>query len=115
MNLNPLPEILAPLANTPCSGSLISMRLDDPLYQYILHHYNLPEVREYTKELRKLHESGIVERDHDFTTARVCQTKSEMISAVLRYHRCARRGSPAWLRERVRELEAKVVSLGGAL
>lgn len=114
MNLNPLPAILAPLANNAQAGAAITLNLSDPLYQHILYNYNLPEVREYTKELRAFVESGKAERDHDLTTARVCQRKSEMVTAILAYHKKARKGSPADLREQLAQANERIADLQSA-
>lgn len=114
MNLNPLPVILAPLANNAQAGACIELKLADPLYQHILYNYNLPEVREYTRELHRFVTSGQADRDHDLTTARVCQRKSEMVTAVLAYHKKTRKGSPADLREQLAQAQSRIAELEAA-
>jgi hypothetical protein len=112
MSLQALPEILQPLARTPSSGQLISLSLADRRYQTILENYGfLKEVQEYTRELRAYvtakAEQSEAPRDHDLTTARVCQRKSEMITAILRAHGVKRAGSPAALREEIERLSGE--------
>ncbi len=118
--MNDLPEILQPLAKTPCSGQLIALSLSDKRYQYILANYGfMKPVQLYTHELRAFitarEEKTEAPREHDLTTARVCQRKSEMITAVLAFHKVQRVGSPAWFRDRVATLEKENEALRHAL
>jgi hypothetical protein len=99
------------LANNAQAGASIELKFSDPTYQYILANFDIPEVREYTRELRAYVELGTAERDHDLTTARVCQRKSEMVTAILALAKTVRKGSPADLRAQLETANARIADL----